>query len=423
MRHNQRRWVALPVMAVTIGGLALAGCSSSSSSSASAPASSTSSSTAAGSASAAATSSGAAAPTGTPIKLLLTASRDNPGLALPEMFSAAQAAVDSINASGGVNGHPLQLIQCDNNLDPNKEVACLNEAVSENVSAIVGSSLVLTDSYPMLEKAKIPLIGEQGIVPGEFTSPISFPFGSEYGWFVGAAAMAKADGITSGSVATLANVSAAFSTKLLTEAMASNGIKVTGTVDIPLDQTDQSAAAGALTKGNPPAVFLDGTPSTSAPIIQAMKQLGYTGKIYCNTAVCSPATVKALGSSAEGMRLASTAAAVTDTSNPEVKKFLADMSKYSPSAELDENAEISWSAVELYAEVMAHQTDFSGANVIATFEKVTSPVQAGVMGDFVGSGTPPIASAPRLLNLGYFANTVTNGVITGVGGYEKLSGV
>jgi branched-chain amino acid transport system substrate-binding protein len=420
MRHNQRRWVALPVMAVTIGGFALAGCSSSSSSSPSAPAAST---TAAAASPSAATTTAAAAASGTPIKLLITASRDNPGLALPEMFSAAQAAVDSIDASGGVNGHQLQLIQCDNNLDPNKEVACLNEAVSDHVSAIVGSSLVLTNSYPMLEKAKIPLIGEQGIVPGEFTSPISFPFGSEYGWFVGAAAMAKADGITSGSVATLANVSAAFSTKLLTEAMASNGIKVTGTVDIPLDQTDQSAAAGALIKGNPPAVFLNGTPSTSAPLIQAMKQLGYTGKIYCNTAVCSPATVKALGSSSDGLRLSSTAAAVTDTSNPQVKKFLADMAKYAPGAELDENAEISWSAVELYAEVMAHQTDFSGANVIATFDKLTRPVQAGVMGDFVGSGTPPIASAPRLLNLGYFANTVNGGVITGDGGYQKLSGI
>ena len=410
MQARGNRWLAVPVMAVMVAGLALAGCSSSGSSSSS-------------SASAGAATSPSVQPTGSPIKLLITASRDNPGLALPEMFDAAQAAVDSINSRGGVNGHPLQLIQCDNNLDPNKEVACLNEAVSDDVSAVVGSSIVLTDSYPMLEKAQIPLIGEQGILPAEFTSPISFPFGAEYGWFVGAAAMAKSDGITSGAVATLSNASAAFSTTILKTAMANDGIKVTQTVDIPLDQTDQSAAAGALTKGNPQAIFLNGTPSTSAPIIQSIRQLGYTGKIYCNTAVCSPATVKALGSMADGLRLSSTALAVSDTSNPQVAQFLSDMKKYEPSAELDENAEISWSSVYLYATVMAHATNFSGANVIATFQKVTTPVTAGVMGPFVGSGKGPIPSAPRLFSLGYFSATVNNGVITADGGFQQLTGL
>jgi branched-chain amino acid transport system substrate-binding protein len=413
VRFKYSRWTAIPVMAVTITGLALAGCSSSNNSNSSA-ATSTGGATA---------SAAAKTPTGTPIKLLITASRDNPGLALPEMFDAAQAAVDSINARGGVNNHPLQLIQCDNNLDPNKEVACLNEAVSDKVSAVVGSSLVLTNSYPMLEKAQIPLIGEQGILPGEFTSPISFPFGAEYGWFAGAAAMAKSDGITSGSVATLANVSAEFSTKILTESMALDGIKVDQTVDIPLDQTDQSAAAGALIKGNPPAVFLNGTPSTSAPIIQAMRQLGYTGKIYCNTAVCSPATVKALGSMADGLRLSSMAMAVSDTSNKNVAQFLSDMKTYEPSAELDENAEISWSAVYLYAEVMAHATSFTGADVIAAFNKITTPITAGVMGTFLGSGTGPIPSAPQLKSLGYFSSTVNNGVITADGGFNAISGI
>ena len=99
------------------------------------------------------------------------------------------------------------------------------------------------------------------------------------------------------------------------------------------------------------------------------------------------------------------------------------MSKYEPSAELDENAEISWSSVYLYAEVMAHATSFTGADVIAAFNKVTTPITAGVMGTFLGSGTGPIPGAPQLKSLGYFSSTVNNGVITADGGFQKITGI
>jgi ABC-type sugar transport system substrate-binding protein len=119
----------------------------------------------------------AAAPTGTPITLMSIYVKSNPAFSQPETFTGAQARVDAINAAGGINGHPVKLIGCDSNLDPNQEKACIDQAISEHVSAIVSSSIFFTP-LTTLEAAKIPFIGAQGITPDQLSSTMSYPFRS-----------------------------------------------------------------------------------------------------------------------------------------------------------------------------------------------------------------------------------------------------
>src|SRR5689334_10523783 len=104
--------------------LGLAGCSSSGSSSSSSAA-----------------AAGAAAAK-SPIKVMIIAVLSNPAFSDPEAATAAQAYVKEANASGGINGHPIDLEVCDSNLDPNKETACFQKAVTDHVVAVVGSFLL-----------------------------------------------------------------------------------------------------------------------------------------------------------------------------------------------------------------------------------------------------------------------------------------
>ncbi len=97
IRKRLQCCVAL-VGAVTLG---LAGCSSS------------------GTQSASTTSAGGKSP----IKVLMIAVLSNPAFSNPQSAVAAKAYVKQANASGGINGHPIQLEVCDSNLDPNKETA------------------------------------------------------------------------------------------------------------------------------------------------------------------------------------------------------------------------------------------------------------------------------------------------------------
>lgn len=82
----------------------------------------------------------------------------------PQIAGAAQAAVAQINEEGGVNGHPLELVLCDGNVDVNAELACAQEAVGSGVVADVGSFNVANDAgvLEVFANARIPVIGDKG---------------------------------------------------------------------------------------------------------------------------------------------------------------------------------------------------------------------------------------------------------------------
>ena len=135
--------------------------------------------------------SAAPAADGEPIKLMSIYVKNNPAFSQPQTFAGAQARVEAINADGGINGHPIELIECDSNLDPNQEKACIDQAIAEQVSAVVSSSIFFTP-LTSLEEAGIPFIGAQGITPDQLSNPISYPFSGVQGWFQGQVAIAVA---------------------------------------------------------------------------------------------------------------------------------------------------------------------------------------------------------------------------------------
>jgi ABC-type branched-subunit amino acid transport system substrate-binding protein len=143
------------------------------------------SSTSAAGGSAATTASGgssgsAAAPSGTPIKVMVTAPVNTQLPPYPNIPAAAKVYESYINDKGGIAGHPLQLITCDNKGDPNEGANCARQAVDEKVVAVVGSfTFDASRIIPILEQANTAWFGECcPLVAQEFTSPISFPIGS-----------------------------------------------------------------------------------------------------------------------------------------------------------------------------------------------------------------------------------------------------
>ena len=72
----------------------------------------------------------------------------------------------------------------------------------------------------------------------------------------------------------------------------------------------------------------------------------------------------------------------------------------------------------LFGEVMADQTEFDAAATIAAFDQVTEPIDAGLFGPFVGSGTPVSPDTPRLFTLSYIDGEVVDGVLVGNGDFQ-----
>jgi len=352
---------------------------------------------------------------------MITAVKNTPVLAQQEQFDAAQARVDYLNDHGGVNGHKLVLETCDTKLDPNAEQACLTKAVSEKVSAIVGSTLLFS-SFKGLEDAKIPLIGAQGLTPSQLQSPISYPIGSIFGWFAGMVQMAKADGVKSVSVEYLQTDSAKFSDSVVLDRAKAVGLTVKTNLGSALTTTDPTADAATLTKDNPDAVIVIGSTGTAPGLIKAMKTGGYTGKFYSLSADFTEENLSTFKDALEGVRISNVAMPLDNASDPGVQAYKADMTQYAPKAKQDENGELGWSGVEEYYQIMKNATAFTGADVIAAAEALETPITVGPYGQIVTTGTSPLSTYPRLFNHNFVPATIKGGKIVADGSFVDALG-
>ena len=143
---------------------AVAACGSSSKSSSSSTATTTGQSTT-GSASSATTASGAAgatgASTGAPIKVGVVCSCSSPFSGADEQATedVYKAWANTVNESGGINGHHVQVITKDDAGNPGTAATEVQALVSQHVVAVVDESLVDPVWASIIQKANIPDVG------------------------------------------------------------------------------------------------------------------------------------------------------------------------------------------------------------------------------------------------------------------------
>ncbi|MFJ4189631.1 ABC transporter substrate-binding protein [Kitasatospora sp. NPDC089509] len=100
-----------------------------------------------------------------------TGSADRPG-----MTALAEAIGRDVNLQGGLNGHRLHVITCNEHNTADGAKACAQRAVDAKAIAVLGSYSQWGDAFmPVLERAGIPLIGGYGLSQPEFSSPLSYP--------------------------------------------------------------------------------------------------------------------------------------------------------------------------------------------------------------------------------------------------------
>ena len=84
---------------------------------------------------------------------------------LPQIKFGEEAAVDSINASGGIDGHRLKIVVCDTQLTAAGELSCTRELIADKVVAVVDPAVFIDQSgaeIDLLQKAKIAYFGGGG---------------------------------------------------------------------------------------------------------------------------------------------------------------------------------------------------------------------------------------------------------------------
>ncbi|MFE9427551.1 ABC transporter substrate-binding protein [Kitasatospora sp. NPDC006697] len=81
-----------------------------------------------------------------------------------------------VNSKGGIDGHRLRVLTCNEHNTVAGGIACVDEAVAQKAVAVIGSYSLNSDALlPGLENAEIPYLGGYGLTGAEFTSPLSYP--------------------------------------------------------------------------------------------------------------------------------------------------------------------------------------------------------------------------------------------------------
>ncbi|MEU4118205.1 ABC transporter substrate-binding protein [Kitasatospora sp. NPDC028055] len=100
-----------------------------------------------------------------------TGSADRPG-----MTALAESIGRDVNVKGGLSGHRLHVITCNEHNTADGAKSCAQQAVDAKAVAVLGSYSQWGDAFmPVLERAGIPLIGGYGLSQPEFSSPLSYP--------------------------------------------------------------------------------------------------------------------------------------------------------------------------------------------------------------------------------------------------------
>jgi ABC-type branched-subunit amino acid transport system substrate-binding protein len=217
---------------------------------------------------------------GSPIKFMTIVPLSGNNITYPAEGAAAEATVASINAEGGIAGHPIELHVCDDKNDPNEATKCAREAVEEKAVGVVGSySLFGENIMSVLSAANIPYVSPCcASSHGELTDPNSFITSS-------GALISAGTGVAAGEK--YKNVSfvltespySEFGKELVEDGLKAAGYKGTlKTIEVPGAATDYAGTVAEATEGTD-AIILGLGQQQSLAFLPALKQAGATQKL------------------------------------------------------------------------------------------------------------------------------------------------
>jgi ABC-type branched-subunit amino acid transport system substrate-binding protein len=169
----------------------------------------------------------------------------------PQIPEAAKLYAEYANARGGIAGHPLTVLTCDDQGVPDQAMACAREAVSDHVVAVVGSFSINQDLIiPILQSAGIAYFGTCcAFSTQDLTSPVSFPIGSQTMIDVGIGAAAGSACSRIGFVNIAGAPYQAFFDKIEHTALTPSGKPVTAEADMPITASDVAPYIAKVVSG------------------------------------------------------------------------------------------------------------------------------------------------------------------------------
>jgi ABC-type branched-subunit amino acid transport system substrate-binding protein len=313
--------------------------------------------------------------------------------------TAMKAAVNAINASGGIKGRPLAITVCGTQGDANIAGQCARNAVANagNV-AVVGEWSMAGDSInPVLEQAKMANIGLFPQALSDYSAPVNFPVSSGEVGIVGGMVILAADQFKAKTIGLAYTQSAAGAsvTQLLQPVAASVNVKITKTTAVASPPGDVSSNVEAVASGTN-AVVLSTAAADTAALVRYASQSGITIP-FIAPANLPASTIKVLPSEGLGLYLSDSFL----RSGPGYTRYEAQMSAAGDSSLITSLIALnSWVSVQAFVAACEKAPTISRGSILAAMRSMTDFNAGGLLPplNFSKPSTALHASFPRLFN-------------------------
>jgi branched-chain amino acid transport system substrate-binding protein len=331
-----------------------------------------------------ASTSAFAAPSGSPIKIgLETALTGNLGSLYSTGAGVAKAWNKYINATGGIAGHPVQLIVIDTKDDAATGLADAATLVSDGVSAaIVTDPIAEVGSVPYLVGKGVPVLGIgqnqnlYGKLPNVFASSTSV---QQY--LPGQVLAAKAAGKTRfGAIVCAEAPTCALALQLFKPLAPKLGVTYVGGALASATAPNYTAQCLQLIQAGANAIWIGAGNTVQDNIANNCIQQGYKGKLLATGVAQIGGTGGLSGISGSSWVIVSVGFPWWVNAAP-VQQFRSVMHKYDPSLDYRAGQATSmWSTLQLFAKALSSTTgSVTGQSVITAYGKVKNQSLGGLL--------------------------------------------
>lgn len=355
------------------------------------------------------TGGGAPVSAGATVKIMTILPTETAGSNYPDMLAATKAAVRGVNARGGIKGHQVELVYCNEKNDATTAKSCAQQAVDEHVLAVVNEVSATGGIMPILEAAKIPSIGSGGISAdqSELSSPVSFMLSPLTDYPAVCPALLKKAGATKlGAV----GYNLPQADRLMK--MAEIGAKETGSPlalepRVPIDTSDFTPTATQLSRAGVNGTVLVVVDQGAYAVI---KGGGAGGGKYCHAlGVLSRDWLTDQGAAADSIVFASAFPELSQAGQfPELARAVKELDAQAATGDADAAADKrlsstntvgAWLSVQVFEKVASAipGDELTSAALLDQLNK-TSDLDLGLLPPLDFSHPSPIPGAQRLFN-------------------------
>ena len=310
---------------------------------------------------------------GTPIKIGFISDGKSDVADYSIELQVAPAAVKYQNEyKGGIAGHPIQLVKCETHVDPAKTADCANQLIQDDVVAVLAGELSSPEkAWQPLHDAHIPYVSYNGSQTLSLDKDSTFLLLDSLAALSDVPIQVAKDNNQSKVTAVIIDLPAitVFYKTLGPGIYEKQGMKLAW-VAIPPDQADMTPQMQTIVSGDPGVVQVLGGPTFCTAAFNALRAVGYKGKIVTIGECLTADVFKAVpGDYLKGTAMFASAP-VGDTSDPDVQLYLAVIDTYAKDIDkTNQGGYTAFGTVTGFARALEGITgDITPASIIATMK-------------------------------------------------------